>query len=73
MNNEVQLDQLVTQLGQVNTSIERLENVDYMTAMYKGYSAAGETVDEIVGEIDDLREQASLIEAQINELEDSLY
>lgn len=35
MDNEFKLEQLISQLGQVNDRIERLENVDYMTAMYK--------------------------------------
>ncbi|GAA3608994.1 hypothetical protein [Secundilactobacillus similis] len=72
MDNEFKLEQLISQLGQVNDRIERLENVDYMTAMYKGYSAAGETVEEILDDIESLRDQADHLTVQLEALGERL-
>lgn len=72
MDNEFKLEQLISQLGQVNDRIERLENVDYMTAMYKGYSASGETVEEVLDEIESLRDQAEVLTTQLEALGERL-
>lgn len=34
-------------LGNLRNRLQRLEDTDYMTAYYKGYSASGMTLDEI--------------------------
>ena len=38
-------------LGNLRNRLQRLEDTDYMTAYYKGYSASGLTLDEIKEEI----------------------
>ncbi|MBM7712882.1 hypothetical protein [Enterococcus xiangfangensis] len=49
-------------LGQLRDRLQRLEDMDYMTAYYKGYSTSGATLDEI-------KEEIQILQGQINELE----
>lgn len=44
-------DYRIQQLGALRERLRRLEEVDYMTAVYKGYSNSGETLAEIQEEI----------------------
>lgn len=67
MQNPNHYEELITQLGRVNDRLEQLENVDYMTATYKGYSSDGSTVDEIEDEIKELRQQARTLERELEE------
>ncbi|MCD2257174.1 hypothetical protein ACNAN0_12740 [Agrilactobacillus fermenti] len=67
--NELQFDQLVTKLGQLREQVRQLEDVDYMTAYYKGYSQSGATIDEIQSEIDQLNQEADDLQTRIDELE----
>jgi len=46
---------------------EQYEDVDYMTAMYKGYSNSGETLEEIQDTIKDLHRQEASLQRQIDD------
>ncbi len=45
----------------IRNRLQRLEDTDYMTAYYKGYSASGMTLDEIKEEIEELSSRNSRI------------
>lgn len=64
---DLNFDQRVAELGQLRDRFHRLEEDDYMTAYYKGYSSEGQTVDEINDEISELRTQVEQLQ---NELDD---
>ena len=64
---DLNFDQRVAELGQLRDRLHRLEEDDYMTAYYKGYSSEGQTVDEIKDEISELRTQVEQLQ---NELDD---
>lgn len=40
-------DTLISRLGTLHQQLEQLENVDYMTAYYKGYSTQGDDLETI--------------------------
>ena len=62
------LEELIDELGALNDRLRQLEDVDYMTAYYKGYSSSGQTVDEINEAMRDLEMRVSDYEAQIEAL-----
>lgn len=63
--NELQYEQAIELLGSYRKRLRQLEDMDYMTAYYKGYSASGMTLDEIKETIDALTQE-------IRELEDRM-
>lgn len=63
--NELQYENNLVLLGQLRDQLQRLEETDYMTAYYKGYSATGATLEEIKAEL-------QMLEAQIHKLEEEL-
>ncbi|MGX7204100.1 hypothetical protein [Enterococcus pingfangensis] len=56
-------------LGQLRDRLQRLEEMDYMTAYYKGYSTSGATLDEIKEEIQILQGQIHELEVQLDDFE----
>ncbi len=58
-------DALIAQLGELHQQLEQLENVDYMTAYYKGYSTQGDDLETI-------KEKIITVNAQIQRTEDQL-
>ncbi|GKT04193.1 hypothetical protein [Furfurilactobacillus entadae] len=67
MLNEDKYDYDVTLLGQLRDRLQRLEDNDYVTAYYKGYSADGLTLDEVNDAIDDLNHQIRRLERELDE------
>lgn len=67
-----QLDELIEQLGYLNERLRQLEETDYMTAYYKGYSTSGETLEEVKEQMDDLRGQIVSVERQVEDLSSGL-
>ena len=63
-NNE---DALIARLGDLHQQLEQLENVDYMTAYYKGYSTQGDDLETIKEKIITTNEQIQQIEAFLND------
>ncbi|MFC4772590.1 hypothetical protein [Enterococcus hermanniensis] len=62
---ELQYEQEITLLGQLRARLQRLEETEYMTAYYKGYSSSGMTVEEIKVAIEELSQEIQLIEEQL--------
>jgi hypothetical protein len=62
---EMQYESNLKLLGKLRDRLQRLEDTDYMTAYYKGYSTSGATLDEI-------NEEMQILEMQIKELEEQL-
>lgn len=58
-------DTLIARLGTLHQQLEQLENVDYMTAYYKGYSTQGDDLETI-------KEKIITVNAQIQHTEDQL-
>ena len=58
-------DALIARLGTLHQQLEQLENVDYMTAYYKGYSTQGDDLETI-------KEKIITVNAQIQRTEDQL-
>ncbi|KRL41896.1 hypothetical protein [Lacticaseibacillus manihotivorans] len=58
-------DTLISRLGTLHQQLEQLENVDYMTAYYKGYSTQGDDLETI-------KEKIITVNAQIQRTEDQL-
>lgn len=56
-------------LGQLRDHLQRLEDNDYMTAYYKGYSTSGATLEEIKEEIQILQDQITELEEQLDTFE----
>lgn len=54
-------------LGNLRNRLQRLEDIDYMTAYYKGYSASGMTLDEIKEEIEELSHTIRELEDRMEE------
>ncbi|MGM0175126.1 hypothetical protein [Enterococcus sp. DIV0800] len=67
--NELQYENNLELLGQLRDRLQRLEDNDYMTAYYKGYSTSGATLEEIKEEIQLLQEQIREVEEQLDDFE----
>jgi len=66
---ELRYEQELDLLGQLRARLQRLENTEYMTAYYKGYSSSGMTVDEIKDAIEELTQEIQLLEERLAEYE----
>lgn len=62
---ELDYENNLERLGQLRDRLQRLEDNEYMTAYYKGYSTSGATLEEI-------NEEIQLLQEQIHELEEQL-
>lgn len=62
---DARYEKLVKQLGTLNEHLRQLTDTDYATAMYKGYSSSGQTLEEI-------NEAIETTEAKIAQLEERL-
>ncbi|QEU47707.1 hypothetical protein FMM01_10575 [Schleiferilactobacillus harbinensis] len=67
-----QFDTLIEQLGQLNERARQLEDVDYITASYKGFSNEGLTLDEVKDQITEVRHQIATLERQLDDMSDDL-
>lgn len=67
MLNEDKYDYDVERLGQLRDELQRLEDNDYVTAYYKGYSSEGLTLDEVRDTIKDLEHQIRQLERELDE------
>ncbi|WP_461226177.1 hypothetical protein [Lacticaseibacillus suihuaensis] len=67
MASDRQFDQLVAALGRANQRLQQLTDIDYPTAAYKGYSAAGETLDEVLAAIEETQANIDRLEARLAE------
>lgn len=66
--NELQYEKQINQLGQLRERIRQLEDVDYVTAHYKGYSTSGATLEEIKEEISILKVKILKLEKQLDDI-----
>ncbi|MFD1465116.1 hypothetical protein ACFQ4L_03295 [Lapidilactobacillus mulanensis] len=63
--NEREYEQVIAKLGSLREHLRRLEEDDYATAMYKGYSSDGLTLTEIMAEITTVSESVELLEERL--------
>lgn len=66
---EINYERDLETLGQLRDRLQRLEDNDYMTAYYKGYSTSGATLEEIKEEIQSLQEQIAQLEESLEDFE----
>ncbi|MCF6160922.1 MULTISPECIES: hypothetical protein [Furfurilactobacillus] len=67
MLNEDKYDYDVERLGQLRDELQRLEDNDYVTAYYKGYSSEGLTLEEVRDTIKELEQQIRQLERELDE------
>ncbi|MCT2909397.1 hypothetical protein EFT87_12120 [Schleiferilactobacillus harbinensis] len=67
-----QFDTLIEQWGQLNERARQLEDVDYITASYKGFSNEGLTLDEVKDQITEVHHQIATLERQLDDMSDDL-
>lgn len=62
-------DVLIARLGTLHQQLDQLENVDYMTAYYKGYSTQGDDLETIKEKISATNDQIQRTEDQLSALD----
>ncbi|HAT55725.1 MAG TPA: hypothetical protein DCW31_10915 [Lactobacillus sp.] len=67
MLNDNQYDYDIERLGKLRDELQRLEDNDYVTAFYKGYSSEGLTLEEVRENIRELEGQVRQLERQLDE------
>ncbi len=65
-----QFERVIQALGQANDRLYQLEEVDYVTAAYKGFSASGATLDEVQEEIATTRATIQKLTRRLARLEE---
>ncbi|MCI1987168.1 MAG: hypothetical protein LKJ48_11410 [Lactobacillus sp.] len=65
-------DETIAALGQANDRLYRLEEVDYPTAAYKGFSAQGDTLAEVQDAIRETQATIRQLEERLDALNDQL-
>lgn len=65
--NELAYEKNIELLGQLRDQLQRLEDTDYMTAYYKGYSSSGSTLEEIKSDMQDLQEEIKRLEEELDD------
>lgn len=65
--NELEYERMIEQLGNLREQLRQLEDVDYMTATYKGYSSSGLTLEEITDQITEINESINIVETRLEE------
>ncbi|BAP85802.1 hypothetical protein LOOC260_112640 [Paucilactobacillus hokkaidonensis JCM 18461] len=63
--NDLEYERTIEQLGDLREHLRQLEDVDYMTATYKGYSSSGLTLDEITDQMTDINESIHILEEKL--------
>lgn len=66
---EINYERDLETLGQLRDRLQHLEDNDYMTAYYKGYSTSGATLEEIKEEIQSLQDQIAQLEESLEDFE----
>lgn len=69
MADNQQFDRLIAALDQANRRLQQLTDIDYPTATYKGYSARGETLEEVASAIDETEARIDRLEARLADLD----
>ncbi|TYC47857.1 hypothetical protein ESZ50_10915 [Weissella muntiaci] len=63
-------EQLLARSSELNDYLQRLENSEYISVKYKGYSSAGLTLAEVMEEIENVQVELEKIS---NELDNQKY
>lgn len=66
---EFRYDETLETLGAMREHLRHLEESDYVTAYYKGYSSNGLTLEEVNEEITTISNNIEILEHQLNEEE----
>lgn len=67
--NELQYERDIELLGSLRNRLRQLEDSDYVTAYYKGYSSSGMTLDEVKDAIEELTEEIRELEDRMEDVE----
>ncbi|BCA86476.1 hypothetical protein EsVE80_19990 [Enterococcus saigonensis] len=65
--NELQYESNIELLGKLRDKLQHLEESEYMTAYYKGYSINGATLEEVKEEIEQLYEEINELQTQLDD------
>lgn len=67
--NELQYERDIELLGTLRNRLRQLEESEYVTAYYKGYSSSGMTLDEIKDAMEELTEEIRELENRMEVME----
>lgn len=67
--NELQYERDIELLGSLRNRLRQLEDSEYVTAYYKGYSSSGMTLDEVKDAIEELTEEIRELEDRMEDVE----
>lgn len=58
-------DQMIEELGNLRERVRQLEENEYVTATYKGYSSEGLTLSEVIEEIETTNQAIEVLKARL--------
>lgn len=60
-------DQMIEELGNLRERVRQLEENEYVTATYKGYSSEGLTLSEVIEEIETTNQAIEVLKARLDD------
>lgn len=60
-------DQMIEELGNLRERVRQLEENEYVTATYKGYSYEGLTLSEVIEEIETTNQAIEVLKARLDD------
>lgn len=60
-------DQMIEELGNLRERVRQLEENEYVTATYKGYSSEGLTLSEVIEEIEATNQAIEVLKARLDD------
>ncbi|GEL15950.1 hypothetical protein [Pediococcus cellicola] len=60
-------ERLIEELGNLRERVRQLEENEYVTATYKGYSSEGQTLSEVVEEIETTNQAIQVLEERLED------
>ncbi|TLF42482.1 hypothetical protein [Lacticaseibacillus zeae] len=65
-------DTLIRRLGDLQEEARRLEEADYISARYKGYSSEGLTLEEVMARLKKVEREIAKLEERLTRLDDEV-
>ena len=65
-------DTLIRRLGDLQEEARRLEEEDYISARYKGYSSEGLTLEEVMARLKKVERESAKLEERLTRLDDEV-
>ena len=60
-------DQMIEELGNLRERVRQLEENEYVTSTYKGFSSEGLTLSEVIEEIETTNQEIEVLKARLDE------